>query len=178
VGNPLSPATILLAAAACVDDGGLAGFSVLAVDPGRDKCGLAVVDGSGACVSRRIVPRGELGAALREHAAAGIAVVVVGDRTGSRGAVREIEALALFARVATVDEHRSTEEARRLYFEEQPPRGLARLIPAGLRTPPRPVDDFSAWVLGRRFVAQAAAEAAPREREDTTNQHGSGDDSG
>ena len=32
-------------------------------------------------------------------------------------------------------------------------RGGRRLLPLGLRTPPGPVDDFAAVILGRRYIA-------------------------
>jgi len=131
--------------------------AILAIDPGRDKCGLALVAGSGACLRRAIVPRAELLPALRQWVAeTGVALAVLGDRTGSRDALAEIRGLAVFESIELVDEHRSTEEARQLYFREQPARGLARLIPAGLRSPRVPIDDFAAWVLGRRYMAAFA----------------------
>ena len=50
-----------------------------------------------------------------------------------------------------VEEAYTSERARRRYFAENPPRGLARLIPAGMRTPPVPVDDWVAVLLAEAY---------------------------
>lgn len=125
---------------------------VIAVDPGRDKCGVAVVRSDGTCPEKRVVAATEVGEAAAAMAAGhGATTLVIGDRTASRETIRALERLGVFESIVRVDEHRSTEEARHLYFREQPPRGLRRLIPAGLRQPSGPLDHYAAWVLGRRF---------------------------
>jgi hypothetical protein len=55
--------------------------------------------------------------------------------------------------VHSVDEKNSTLEARPLYWQEYPRRGLLRLLPISLLAPPVAIDDFAAVVLGRRFLA-------------------------
>jgi RNase H-fold protein (predicted Holliday junction resolvase) len=124
---------------------------VVAVDPGREKTGLAVVRRDGSCAHREIVPTADAPARVRslveEHHPV---AVVVGDRTASAEVARSLaEATGIGAE--SVDEHRSTEEARELWRRTEPARGLARLLPAGLRVPREPVDDYAAWVLGRRW---------------------------
>ena len=52
-----------------------------------------------------------------------------------------------------VNERNSTAEARERYWQLYPPQGLGRLVPLGLRTPPRPVDDIVAIVLIERHWA-------------------------
>jgi RNase H-fold protein (predicted Holliday junction resolvase) len=127
---------------------------VLAIDPGREKSGLAVVDARDGCLHREIVPTPDLVPRAAEIAGEyEPGALVVGDRTGGRLALDELRA-ALALPVEAVDEHRSTEEARQLYLDTVPTRGLARLIPRGLRTPPRPIDDYAAWVLGRRYLGK------------------------
>jgi RNase H-fold protein (predicted Holliday junction resolvase) len=127
---------------------------VLAIDPGQAKSGLAVVAPDGSCLHREIVAPSE----MRRRVEAllpryGFGVIVLGDRTSSAGAAVALAGLEGVT-VALVDEHRSTEEARRLYLAGNPARGLGRLLPRGLRTPPGPVDDYAAWVLGRRYQAR------------------------
>jgi len=125
---------------------------VIAVDPGRDKCGVAVVRSDGTCPEKRVVAAAEVGEVAAAMAAGhGATTLVIGDRTGSRETVRALERLGVFESIVRTDEHRSTEEAKELYFREQPPRGLRRLIPAGFLRPPEPLDHYAAWVLGRRF---------------------------
>ncbi|TAG61687.1 MAG: resolvase, partial [Oscillatoriales cyanobacterium] len=54
-------------------------------------------------------------------------------------------------KIVQVDERFSSLEAKDRYWEMYPPTGLSRLIPQGMRTPPRPVDDIVAIVLIERY---------------------------
>ena len=54
--------------------------------------------------------------------------------------------------VAAVEEAHSTEDARTLYWQENPPKGLKKLIPLGMLVPPVPLDAYAAVILVRRFL--------------------------
>lgn len=131
--------------------------AVVAVDPGRDKCGIAVVKADGAVLAKGIVARAEVGERVRELARAhGLDTVVLGDRTGSRALAQEIRAALGQAgadplRVVFVDEHESSMEGRRRYLKDHPLRGLGKLVPLSLRTPGEPFDDYVAVILAERF---------------------------
>ncbi|MDR7529500.1 MAG: resolvase [Armatimonadota bacterium] len=128
-------------------------MTVLAIDPGREKCGLAVVR-PGRVLHREVVARDRLAWRVAELAGEyAVHVVVVGDATGSQEVLREVSGLG--RPVETVPERGSSLEARRRYFRDHPARGLARLIPEGLRVPPRPVDDYVAEILAERFLEKA-----------------------
>jgi len=129
------------------------GRAILAVDPGRDKCGIAVVSPAGEALTQEVVSAETLAARARELAGQyHIGAVVVGDRTGANAALEALQAALPQVETAAINEHRSTEEARRLYFREHPPRGWRRLLPTTLQTPPRPYDDYVALVLARRYL--------------------------
>ena len=51
-----------------------------------------------------------------------------------------------------VGEAYSTEEARSLYWQENPPKGWRRLVPLGLLVPPEPLDAYAAVVQVRRWL--------------------------
>lgn len=125
---------------------------VIAVDPGRDKCGLALVSSDRRVLHKAVVPATDIGEIVRRllHDHPG-AVLVLGDRT----AAKDI-GIALDERVQVsavlVDEHRSTEQGRRRYFQDNPPRGWRRLLPLGLQTPPCPYDDYVAVVIAERYL--------------------------
>jgi len=128
---------------------------VIAVDPGREKCGVAVVARRAGLVEKSVVPAASMAAVVADlaerHAAA---AVVLGDRTGHRDAMAALAALRPGGRslnVSLVDEHRTTDEARARYWRDHPPRGLARLIPVTLRVPPVPVDDYVAAIIAERY---------------------------
>jgi len=132
------------------------GQRVLAVDPGRDKCGVAVVQVDGKVLHRAVVPSADLPReAARLIAQHRVTALVLGDRT----AAKEVEAALRQARVGLtptiVDEHRSSEEGRRRYFRDNPSRGWRRLLPVSLQTPPRPYDDYVAIVLAERYLKAA-----------------------
>jgi RNase H-fold protein (predicted Holliday junction resolvase) len=128
--------------------------AVLAVDPGREKCGLAVLDGT-VVLARAVVPRDELAAMLRAwRGKFPIREVVVGNRTSAGEVAAVVRRELPGVPVALGDETGTTLEARRLYFAEHPPRGWRRIIPPGLRLPPEPYDDYAAVVLARRYAAQ------------------------
>ncbi len=44
----------------------------------------------------------------------------------------------------TVDEYRTTDEAKLLYWTLNPPAGLKKFLPVTMLTPPGPVDDLAA----------------------------------
>ena len=124
---------------------------VLAIDPGRGKCGLAVVFASGEVVEQAVVRRDTFAASVAEwverHRPG---AVVIGNRTGSAGCRLELEPLVNVP-IAVVEEHLTTLRAKERYFHENPPRGLRRFIPIGLQEPPRPIDDYAAVLLADEY---------------------------
>jgi RNase H-fold protein (predicted Holliday junction resolvase) len=126
---------------------------VVAVDPGRSKCGLAAVSGEGV-LRRRIVDVddiAEAAAALARECNA--AVIVVGSRTGHRQVVDRLR-LATDLPIERVEEDMTTLQARRRYWQDNPPRGLWRLVPEGLRAPREPIDDYAAVLLAERYLSR------------------------
>lgn len=127
---------------------------LLAIDPGRQKCGVAVV-AQGSVLMHAVVSRDGLAETLRSlRGRFGIAEVVVGDRTGAGEVAAVLRRELAGVRVTLMNEAGTTLEARRLYFAEHPRRGWRRLIPLTLQVPPEPYDDYSAIVLARRRAAQ------------------------
>ena len=68
--------------------------------------------------------------------------VAIGDGTSSREFV-----VGLPFSYEVVEEYGTTLEARKIYWNLHPPRGLMKLIPTSLRTPPRAVDDLAAYAI-------------------------------
>jgi RNase H-fold protein (predicted Holliday junction resolvase) len=132
---------------------------VLAVDPGRAKCGLAVVRRSGAnleseIVHRSVANREDAGVILRELASRYCpTAILVGNGTACKE-YRQIAESLKAAPVHVVDEKFSTLRARKLYFEHHPPHGFRRLIPISMQTPSRAYDDFVAVILAESFLSR------------------------
>jgi RNase H-fold protein (predicted Holliday junction resolvase) len=79
--------------------------------------------------------------------------VILGDQTRSRYWQQQLQQyLPPGINIQRVDERYSSLEARQRYWQLYPPRGWQRLIPLGLRQPPRPVDDLVAIILVERFL--------------------------
>ncbi|BBB91584.1 MAG TPA: pre-16S rRNA-processing nuclease YqgF [Methylomusa anaerophila] len=131
---------------------------VVAVDPGREKCGLAVVHKQTGVIEKKIVLTANLLTEVEKLAGFyNTLAVVLGDRTTSKSARAALSRVNIgdrFLNIIMVDEHRSTEEARRLYWQENPPRGLKAFIPTTMQVPPAPVDDYVAVTLARRYFAK------------------------
>lgn len=126
---------------------------IAAVDPGRDKCGLAIVAENGRVLDQAVVATvwlvEELVTRIKEF---GPELLLIGNGTTSAKAQARIrEALPEF-KVVVVDEYRTTEEAKRVYWEAHPPTGWRRFFPTSMQVPPVPVDDFVAVILAQRYL--------------------------
>ncbi len=125
---------------------------VIAIDPGSDKCGLAVV--SARDVLRRcILPPDEVPALVSELITRYSAdTLVVGNGTHGRKLADRLRD-RVSVPIVFVDESYTTLRARTRFFEENPPRGLRRLIPRGLLIPDRPIDDLAAVILAEEYLS-------------------------
>ncbi len=132
---------------------------VVGVDPGRAKCGVAVIAPDGAILHTQIVPTAMIGETVDMlandyHARR----ILVGAGTTSAGVVEAISTFRRREDILCVEEGHSTLQARSLYWEQNRPGCLQMLIPAGLRIPPRPVDDYAAVVIARRYLDNSRPE--------------------
>ena len=124
---------------------------ILAVDPGRDKCGAAALAGDGTVLWQDVVATADLEEALRRAAETfSPARLVIGNGTTSGNAEQRIRAVLPDLPMKVVDEYRTTEMARARYWQAHPPQGWRRLLPVTMQAPPVPVDDFVAVILARR----------------------------
>ena len=131
---------------------------LLGFDPGREKCGVALATRTGAVVYHQVVAAAaalEVVADLSDRYP--IAQIVLGNQTTSAQWQAALQARFPAWPLALVDERNSSLEARDRYWQLYPPRGLRRLIPPGLRVPPRPVDDIVAILLIERYLAAPEA---------------------
>jgi RNase H-fold protein (predicted Holliday junction resolvase) len=126
-------------------------MNVLAIDPGRDKCGVAIVSESGV-LSKAVVETPTLAkflAQLKEEFH--IDRAIVGNGTNSKK-VSDVVKRVLGLLPEFVDEYYTTLEARKRYFKENPPKGLARLIPVSMQVPKVPFDDYVAVILAEKYL--------------------------
>lgn len=137
--------------------GALAGL-----DPGRSKCGLVRTDRSRKqLLEALVIPPEQAWRSLEGWLLQGdVEAVILGNGTGSASWRQRLEPLAP---VLLVEEHGSTLAARARFFELHPARGWRRLLPQGLRQPPRDWDDVVAQLLLERLLGHPLA-AAPETR--------------
>lgn len=134
--------------------------AVLGVDPGRRKAGFALLDASGGLVVSGIEPVDRLLESLRGLVMARrVTAIALGRGTNAREVKAALEGLRL--PIHLVDEYETSRGARNLYFADHPPRGWRRLLPIGLQVPPRPIDDYAAILIARRFLARGADARSP-----------------
>lgn len=131
----------------------LSSWNVAALDPGRDKCGFAVMDSAGRILYQKVIETASLEKAVENaRNKYGFDVLILGNGTTSKRAEERLKNAFPNLFINVVDEYRTTEMAKKEYWKAHPPRGLKRLIPIGMQVPPVPVDDFVAVILARRYI--------------------------
>lgn len=132
-------------------------MKVLSIDPGRQKCGIAIVEfGDGDFKGKVLYRAIEPVEGLSQHLCPLVAeyapqYIVVGNSTASHGLVRALAPIFPLLPIRSIDETNSTLQARELFWQVHPPQGWRRLLPRSLQTPPTAIDDFAAIVIARRF---------------------------
>lgn len=127
---------------------------ILGFDPGRDKCGIAVMEEENRSFHFHQVVESAKAIATIEQLCQQfpIELVVMGNQTTAKSWQQQIKSnLSWSIPIIMVDERNSSLEARDRYWEMYPPKGLRKLIPQGMRLPPRPVDDIVAILLIERY---------------------------
>lgn len=81
-----------------------------------------------------------------------IKTIVMGNGTSSKKKYDLLKREFIDRDIVLINEYRTTDEARKLYFQENPPKGWKKLIPLGMQVPPVPVDDYAAIVIGRKYL--------------------------
>jgi RNase H-fold protein (predicted Holliday junction resolvase) len=143
--------------------GGPEEIVIIAIDPGTHKCGAALLTAEGEVGLKEIVPRGgiveKVKAWRQKHPDARVAV---GGSTQGKDVTQELASEADISAVE-VDEADTTDEARELFWKENRPGCFWGIFPSTFRPMPRPIDDYAAVIIGRRFLADSAGSADKRQ---------------
>lgn len=122
---------------------------IVGIDPGRDKCGVAVLNSGGEILFEKVIETAEFESTLKNLLAQyNLRLAILGDGTTHQNAEKILRELKL--KVKIVDEKHTTEQARREYWKKNPPKGWRKLLPTSLQVPPEPVDGIVAEILVRR----------------------------
>ncbi len=128
---------------------------IFAIDPGSDKVGYAVVNYD--------LTHGDLGIGYLPDMHRIFAkycrdttnppqFLVMGNGTKCSILCKLFNSLNLDIDIKLTDEKNTTYLARFRYFQENPPKGLWKLIPIGMRFPPRAIDDYAALLIGEGYL--------------------------
>ncbi|MEM8505577.1 MAG: resolvase [Cyanobacteria bacterium P01_D01_bin.1] len=133
--------------------------TLLGFDPGRDKCGLAIVGLDRALHYHRVISSSDVSAAIQNlRGTYPISSIVMGDQTSSKQWQTRLGDLPNAPRIMLVDERYSSLEARDRYWEMYPPKGISKLLPQSLRSIPRPIDDIVAILLVERYLKRLSGD--------------------
>ena len=136
---------------------------LLGVDPGSSKTGVALLTDAGEIENTEVLLMTDFAGALAEFLGGReIKLCILGNGTTS---VKMKVVLGQFlpqAEIVIVDEAHSTEEARKLYWQLNPPKGLRKLFPLWMQVPPVNLDGLAAAVLVRRYLQKNVANSANR----------------
>lgn len=127
--------------------------TILGFDPGKDKCGVAVIDGSRDLLYHQVLLTAEVILQINnlvEHHH--VSRIVIGDQTTAKKWQQQLAIAFPDLPISLVDERYSSLEARDRYWQMYPANFLTKLIPQGLRQPPRPIDDLVAIILIERHL--------------------------
>ncbi|MCP6762199.1 MAG: Holliday junction resolvase RuvX [Fischerella sp. CENA71] len=134
---------------------------ILGFDPGKDKCGLAVMGLDRKLHYHQVVSSSEAIAnieTLRQRFP--ISLMVMGDQTTAKRWKQQLQQeLSEQLNIILVDERYTSLEARDRYWQMFPPKGITKLLPQGMRTPPRPIDDIVAILLIERYLSRLTESA-------------------
>ncbi len=139
---------------------------ILGFDPGRDKCGLAVMALDRQVYYHQVVLAKEAIATIETlQQKYPISLMVMGDQTTAKQWKQQLyQELTAALNIILVDERYTTLKARDRYWQMYPPKGLTKLLPKGMRQPPRPIDDIVAILLIERYLNRLT-ESAMRSEE-------------
>ena len=148
---------------------------ILGIDPGRDKCGWVFATPEGELIASGIFPTERAEAFFRAIASGdgreiasfalekagsfpewfSLTECLVGNGTGKELLLSLAKNVSLGVKL--IPEKGTTLLARKLYWKHHPPRGIRKLLPEGMRVPPRDVDDFAALAIVLKFIESQSA---------------------
>ena len=125
---------------------------IIAIDPGTKKCGYAVADSDLSVLQKEVIPTDNIINNIKDSFKFyKINKIILGNGTNYKKIEERLKNNFPQLKIILIEEDYSTLEARKKYFEANPPRGIFKLIPLSLRVPPCHYDDFVAVLLAEKY---------------------------
>jgi RNase H-fold protein (predicted Holliday junction resolvase) len=127
--------------------------TILGFDPGKDKCGVAVMDGDRVLLYHQVLLTAAVISRISDLCQQyNVCRIVMGDQTTAKQWKQQLTTVFPDLPITLVDERYSSLEARDRYWQMYPANFFTGLIPQGMRQPPRPIDDLVAMILIERYL--------------------------
>jgi RNase H-fold protein (predicted Holliday junction resolvase) len=127
--------------------------TILGFDPGKDKCGVAVMDGDRALRYHQVLLTAEVISQISNLCQQyNVSRIVMGDQTTAKQWQQQLTTVFPDLPINLIDERYSSLEARDRYWQMYPANFFTSLIPQGMRQPPRSIDDLVAIILIERHL--------------------------
>ncbi len=127
--------------------------TILGFDPGKDKCGVAVMGGDRTLLYHQVLVTIEVISKISDLCQQyNVSRIVMGDQTTSKQWQQQLATAFPDLPIDPIDERYSSLEARDRYWQMYPANFITKLIPQGMRQPPRPIDDLVAIILIERYL--------------------------
>lgn len=128
---------------------------IIAIDPGRDKCGLAVVSLQGEALQLELVQRRDLlpklVALVDKWQEDYVIKIIIGNGTEHKQVLQELVPIAVEYQIQIVEEYGTTLAARGLYWQHNKAKWWEQLIPESWRSTP-PLDAYAAWAIAKVYI--------------------------
>lgn len=128
--------------------------TILAIDPGSAKCGLAVLDSKKNILHHEIVETKDFARRLILVKEFSVNTIALGNGTFSKEIKKIINETLPDINIISVGERNTTEAGKKLYFKYNPPKWFWRFIPISLQTPKTPYDDYAAVAIGIKYLEE------------------------
>lgn len=129
---------------------------IIAIDPGKDKVGVAVFHSKIGVKEQTIIPADKLTSHLKiifEHYK--IDEIVLGNGTEAKKIEKRIKLIAKDKPIQIVDERSTTEEAEARYLKDKPMSKLEKLLRRFVSWRPKaPVDDYAAVIIAEKYLGK------------------------
>ncbi|MGM0446373.1 MAG: Holliday junction resolvase RuvX [Bacillota bacterium] len=126
---------------------------LMGIDPGRNKCGVAVLTEDGKEVLKEISKTSTLSTKLEEILENySIDKIILGNGTYADKVFNILKLLFDERKIIFINEENTTYLAEQKYLKENPPLGLSFLNKVMKFKPRKPLDDYTAVVLVEKFL--------------------------